>query len=33
MAVPMTVAVTYAIMRALGVELHQVCLAALILVL
>lgn len=33
MAIPMTVAVTYAIMRALGIELHQVSLAALILVL
>ncbi|WDF75538.1 efflux RND transporter permease subunit [Mucilaginibacter sp. KACC 22773] len=33
MAIPMTVAVTYAIMHALGIELHQVSLAALILVL
>ncbi|MBD1365407.1 efflux RND transporter permease subunit [Mucilaginibacter sp. ZT4R22] len=33
MAIPMTVAVTFAIMHALGIELHQVSLAALILVL
>jgi multidrug efflux pump subunit AcrB len=33
MAIPMTVAVTFAIMNALGIELHQVSLAALILVL
>jgi multidrug efflux pump subunit AcrB len=33
MAIPMTVAVTFAIMSALGIELHQVSLAALILVL
>lgn len=32
-AIPMTVAVTFAIMHALGIELHQVSLAALILVL
>lgn len=33
MAIPMTVAVTFAIMQALDIELHQVSLAALILVL
>jgi len=33
MAIPMTVAVTFAVMHALGIELHQVSLAALILVL
>ena len=33
MAIPMTVAVTFAVMNALGIELHQVSLAALILVL
>ncbi|HEY9006065.1 efflux RND transporter permease subunit [Ohtaekwangia sp.] len=33
MAIPMTVALTFAIMNALGIELHQVSLAALILVL
>ncbi|HJT72617.1 MAG TPA: efflux RND transporter permease subunit, partial [Chitinophaga sp.] len=33
MAIPMTVALTFAIMDALGIELHQVSLAALILVL
>ena len=32
-AIPMTLAVTFAIMHALGIELHQVSLAALILVL
>jgi multidrug efflux pump subunit AcrB len=31
MAIPMTVAVTFAVMHALGIELHQVSLAALIL--
>jgi multidrug efflux pump subunit AcrB len=33
MAIPMTVGVTFAVMHALGIELHQVSLAALILVL
>jgi multidrug efflux pump subunit AcrB/outer membrane protein TolC len=33
MAIPMTVAVTFAIMNAMGIELHQVSLAALIIVL
>ena len=33
MAIPMTVAVTFAVMNTLGIELHQVSLAALILVL
>lgn len=33
MAIPVTVAVTFAVMHALGIELHQVSLAALILVL
>lgn len=33
MAIPMTVAVTFAFMNALGIELHQVSLAALIIVL
>ncbi|WP_343671438.1 efflux RND transporter permease subunit [Chitinophaga sp.] len=33
MAIPMTVALTFAIMNSLGIELHQVSLAALILVL
>ncbi|HVU96386.1 MAG TPA: efflux RND transporter permease subunit [Puia sp.] len=33
MAIPMTVAVTFGVMHALGIELHQVSLAALILVL
>jgi len=33
MAIPMTVALTFAVMNALGIELHQVSLAALILVL
>ncbi|AYB31948.1 efflux RND transporter permease subunit [Chryseolinea soli] len=33
MAIPMTVALTFAIMNAVGIELHQVSLAALILVL
>jgi multidrug efflux pump subunit AcrB len=33
MAIPMTVAVTFAVMHALGIELHQVSLAALILML
>lgn len=33
MAIPMTVALTFAMMNALGIELHQVSLAALILVL
>ncbi|MBS1641574.1 MAG: efflux RND transporter permease subunit [Bacteroidetes bacterium] len=33
MAIPMTVAVTFALLQALGIELHQVSLAALIIVL
>lgn len=33
MAIPMTVAVTFALMRAIGIELHQVSLASLIVVL
>lgn len=33
MAIPMTIAVTFALMRALGIELHQVSLASLIVVL